>query len=129
MHHANLVRRFAEAGLTLSLASRPIVGGLGGRGAGSIVQIDIQRKTNGSRRHEWFRIFPGAEDNRIEVVGLDKRFGQVVVMIHEPEREFNEPLSSASPTGARSSPEREVCGSRTSGPPTRAKDKHEVQGP
>ena len=92
MHHANLVRRFAEAGLTLSLASRPIVGGLSGRGASSIVQIDIQRKSNGSRRHEWFRIFPGAEENRIEVVGLDKSIGQVVVMVHEPPREFFEPL-------------------------------------
>jgi hypothetical protein len=90
MHQQSLVRRFAEAGLTLVLSSRPIVGGLGGRDAGSIVQVDIQRKTNGSRRHEWFRIFPGAEENRIEVVGIDKKFGQVVVMIHEPEREFFE---------------------------------------
>jgi hypothetical protein len=93
--HANLVRRFAEAGLTLVLAKSPIVGGLGGRGASSIVQIDIQRKINGSRRHEWFRIFPGADDNRIEVVGLDKTFGQVVLMVHEGAREFEEPVPGA----------------------------------
>ncbi len=99
--HANLVRRFAEAGLTLVLAKSPIVGGLGGRGASSIVQIDIQRKTNGSRRHEWFRIFPGAGDNRIEVVGLDKIFGQVVLMVHEGVREFEEPLPGAAVERAR----------------------------
>ena len=56
--HENLVRRFAGAGLKLVLSDVPIVGGLGGRGANSIVQIDIQRKANGSRREEWFRIFP-----------------------------------------------------------------------
>lgn len=88
--HQNLTRRFAEAGLQLVLSDRPIVGGLGGRGATSIVQIDIQRKVNGSRRHEWFRIFPGAEDNRIEVVGIDKSICQVVLMVHEVAREFVE---------------------------------------
>lgn len=86
----NLVRRFAEAGLQLVLSDRPIVGGLGGRGAASIVQIDIQRAVNGSRRREWFRIFPGAEENRIEVVGIDKKIAQLVLMVHEPQREFFE---------------------------------------
>ena len=88
----HLVRRFADAGLTLALHNRPIAAGLGGRGARDIVQIDIARRTNGSRRYEWFRIYPGAEENRIEVVGTDKHFGQVVVMIHEPVREFFEPV-------------------------------------
>jgi hypothetical protein len=88
----HLVRQFADAGLTLVLHDRPIIGGLGGRGSRDIVQIDIARKTNGSRRQEWFRIFPGAEENRISVVGTDKRYGQVVLMIHEPVREFYEPL-------------------------------------
>lgn len=86
----HLVRRFADAGLPLVLHDRPLIGGLGGRGASDIVQIDIARKTNGSRRQEWFRIYPGADENRIEVVGTDKSFGQVVVMIHEPVREFFE---------------------------------------
>jgi len=88
--HEHLVRRFADAGLQLVLSDRPIVGGVGGRGGRDIVQIDIQRRVNGSRRHEWFRIFPGADDNRIEVVGADKKFGQVVLMVHEVAREFTE---------------------------------------
>lgn len=92
MQREHLVRRFADAGLPLVLRDRPLIGGLGGRGASDIVQIDIARKTNGSRRQEWFRIYPGADENRIEVVGADARFGQVVVMIHEPVREFFEPV-------------------------------------
>ena len=90
--HDSLVRRFADAGLTLVLSKSSIIGGLRG-GAGSIVQIDVQRSVNGSRRHEWFRIFPGADDNRIEVVGTDKRLGQVVLLVHEAEREFTEGVS------------------------------------
>jgi hypothetical protein len=88
MQHEHLVRRFADAGLQLVLSNRTIVGGLSGSGATSIVQIDIGRTVNGSRRHEWFRIFPGAEENRIEVVGTDKKIGQLVLMVHEPPREF-----------------------------------------
>jgi hypothetical protein len=91
--HEHLVRRFADAGLPLVLMDRPIVGNLmGARDA--IVQIDIQRKVNGSRRQEWFRIFPGADTNRIEVVGTDKKFGQVVVLVHEPPREFTESVGT-----------------------------------
>ena len=90
--HEHLVRRFADAGLQLVLSGRPIVGGLGGRGSSDIVQIDIARRVNGSRRHEWYRIFPGAADNRIEVVGTDKKIGQLVLMVHEVAREFREEI-------------------------------------
>lgn len=86
MQRTHLVRRFADAGLSLVLADRPLMG-LGGRGGSDIVQIDIQRD---SRRHEWFRIFPGADDNRIEVVGIDKGIGQLVLMVHEAPRDFTE---------------------------------------
>lgn len=88
----HLVRRFADAGLQLVLSDRPMIGGV--RGGRDIVQIDIQRRTDGSRRHEWFRIFAGAAENRIEVVGTDKRHGQVVLMVHEPVREFIEEIPS-----------------------------------
>lgn len=84
----HLVRRFAEAGLRLVLADRPIIGGLG-RGATDIVQIDIGRES-GNRRHEYFRLFPGADDNRIEVVGTDKTISQLVLMVHEVPRDFIE---------------------------------------
>lgn len=87
--HEYLVRRFADAGLPLVLSDRPIVGVGGGR---EIIQIDIQHRGEGGRRSEWFRVYPGAEDNRVEVVGLDKKIGQVVVMAQEPPREFTEPV-------------------------------------
>jgi hypothetical protein len=58
-------------------------------GGSDIVQIDIQRhRSAGSRRHEYFRIFPGADDNRIEVVGTDKTISQLVLMVHEAPRDF-----------------------------------------
>jgi hypothetical protein len=95
MQHEHLVRRFADAGVQLVLSDRPIVGGLSGRGATSIVQIDIGRRVNGSRRHEWFRIFPGDDENRIQVVGVDKKIGQLVLMVHEPPREFWEDVPHA----------------------------------
>lgn len=86
--HEHLVKKFEAAGLLLKLSDKPIVPVF--RGGNDIVQIDIGRKVNGSRRFEWFRIFPGATDNRIQVVGADKRIGQVVLMVHEAEREFEE---------------------------------------
>lgn len=88
--HKHLVSRFAAAGLRLDLTDRPFVAAVTGRGGQDIVQIDIQRKVKGNLRHEWFRIFPGNEDNRIEVVGTDKRIGQLVLMVHEPPRDFEE---------------------------------------
>jgi len=90
MHHEHLVRRFADAGLTVVVFDRPIVGGVI-RGNGDIVQIDIQR----DRRREWFRIYPGAADNRIEVVGIDKKISQLVLMVHEVAREFFEDVAYA----------------------------------
>jgi len=101
--HEHLVRRFADAGLPLVLSDRPIVGVGGGR---EIIQIDIQHKGDGGRRSEWFRIYRGAEDNRIEVVGLDKKIGQVVVMAQEPPRQFAEavPYNIISEIGGTKAP-------------------------
>ena len=86
MNRDTLVKRFAQAGLVLKLSDKPLSRVV--RGGFDIVQIDIQRKINGSRRQEWFTIYPGHEDNRIEVVGTDKRIGQLVLLVHEPAREF-----------------------------------------
>jgi hypothetical protein len=84
MSHENLIKRFAQAGLVLKLSAKPLI-----RSAGAdIVQIDIGRKINGSRRTEWFNIYPGHEDNRIEVMGTDKRIGQLVLLVQEEAREF-----------------------------------------
>jgi hypothetical protein len=85
--HDHIVRQFADAGLTLAVAQRPIVSALGGAARQAIVQIDIQR---GHARHEWFRLFPGADTNRVEVVGADRKIGQVVMLVHEPARAFTE---------------------------------------
>jgi hypothetical protein len=85
--HEHLVSRFASAGLTLVLSDKPIIGSLG-RGADDIVQIDIRRNVKGNFRKEHFRIFPGHEDNLIEVMATDKKIGQLVLMVKEGAREF-----------------------------------------
>ncbi len=92
MSHENLVKRFEQAGLVLKLSDKPLIGTLT-RGGRAIVQIDIDRKIKGSRRTEWFRIYPGHEDNRIEVLSTDKRIGQLVLLVHEPAREFEESVT------------------------------------
>lgn len=92
--HEYLVRRFADAGLTLVLSERPIIGSLR-VGGSDIVQFDIQR----AGRKEWFRAYPGAVSNRVEVVGLDKKIGQVVTMVHEPPRQFVEQVPFALTSG------------------------------
>jgi len=89
MSSENLTKRFAEAGLTLEVTKKPFVGTLA-RGGTDIVQIDIQRKFKGNARSEYFRIWPGNENNRIEVLSYDKKLGQVILMVHEPPREFEE---------------------------------------
>jgi hypothetical protein len=86
-HH--LIGRFQEAGLKLEIASAPIIGSVG-RGGSDIVQIDIQRKLKQNARSEYFRIWPGQETNRIEVVSIDKDHAQLVLMVHEPVRTFEE---------------------------------------
>jgi hypothetical protein len=86
----HLISRFASAGLKLVLTDVPFVGRVTGRSQPEIVQIDIQRKVKGNLRYEWFRIYPGHENNRIEVLGIDKGIGQLVLMVHEPVRTFEE---------------------------------------
>jgi hypothetical protein len=77
-----LVDRFALAGLALSVFETP----LRRTGNDGIVQLDIGRGRN--KREEHFRMFPGAKDNRVEVLGTDKSLEQLVLMIHEPRRRF-----------------------------------------
>jgi hypothetical protein len=89
MSHQDLIKRFASVGLTLVVQDRPLIRSLG-RGSSNIVQIDIERKVRGNRRFEVFRIYPGSEDNRLEVQGTDKRIGQLVLLVQEPSREFEE---------------------------------------
>jgi len=81
-----LVEKFAKAGLRLELAEEPI------RKVGNtdIFQLDIPRKLKGNRRTEWFRIWPGHDDNLVNVRATDLKRKQVVLTVREASREFEE---------------------------------------
>ena len=79
-----LVRRFKEARLDLALLDEPIARGRAAAGTRDIVQIDIEK----ARSLERFRIFPGASDNRVEVLGVDKSHQQLVLFVNEAARRF-----------------------------------------
>ncbi len=83
----SLVNRFALAKLALHVWDTPLrVAGNAG-----VVQLDIGRGR--SKADEHFRLFPGARDNRIEVLGTDAALEQLVLMIHEPRRRFELEIS------------------------------------
>jgi len=84
----SLVNRFKEAGLVLEILDEPI----GFRGNSLIFQMDIQRKIKGNARTEYFRIYPGHPDNKIEVVGIDKNINQLVLMAHEERRRVEQEI-------------------------------------
>lgn len=78
---------FKRAGLDIQILSDPI---RKGRGMDEIVQLDIERKTQGTRRTERFRIYMGNKNNLVQVRDVDKPNGQLVLMVREPAREFDE---------------------------------------
>jgi hypothetical protein len=81
-----LPRKFARARLDLEVLTAPL--GVGRRralGLESIVQIDITPAGRGPQR---FRLYPGARDNRIEVLGADAPHRQLVLFVDEPQRSF-----------------------------------------
>ncbi len=81
----SLVGKFKSAGLTLKLLNKPMSGGAG---VEKIVQMNIGRSLKGNNRSEWFEIYPGADDNRIEVLNFDFSKSQLTLLVHEPAREF-----------------------------------------
>lgn len=83
----NLIKEFEKAGLKLVIPKTPIRNGSGMK---DIVQMDIQRGLSGNIRSEYFRIYPGHEDNSIQVRDTDKKSAQVVLMVHEKARWFEE---------------------------------------
>jgi hypothetical protein len=87
MKTAPLVRKFKEAGLELKMAEAAFSSNT------DVFGMDIQRKTKGNRRMEFFRIWPGHEDNQLHVVGLSKKLRQLVLVVQEPEREFEDVIS------------------------------------
>ncbi len=84
----SLVRRFELARLDLDVLRAPI--GRPGRGVDEIVQLDIAT-SRGAAQH--FRIFPGARENRIEVLGADAPHRQLVLFVDEPRRAFEVTVS------------------------------------
>lgn len=79
----SLIERFAEAGLVLELAKVPME-----KSNPAIFQLDIPRNLKGNTRTEWFRIWPGHEDNLLVVQNIDKKLQQLVMMVKEEKRLF-----------------------------------------
>lgn len=88
---SNLTKRFAEAGLRLKLTDEPLRRLMGAAG---IIQMDIRRevKKGSPFRGEYFVIYPGAPENIIQVRAVDAKLGQVVLMVKEQERTFEEEI-------------------------------------
>ena len=84
MFPRHLITRFEKARLPLELLDRPL---FRGAGMADIVQIDVARPA-GRVRHERFRIFPGSESNRVEALTVDANLRQLVLLVHEPRRRF-----------------------------------------
>ena len=82
--HNNLVKQFNDVGLRLKLLSKP----MGFRTNVGIFQMDIKRKVAGTRRTEWFEIYPGDETNKIQIIDVDKKLNQILLLVQEKERFF-----------------------------------------
>ncbi len=86
-----LARRFDEANLRAEVIERQIQrvsSWTSGARAADVFQMTIL----GKGREEYFRIWPGARTNRVEAEGIDPERRQLVLMVHEPVRTFEERL-------------------------------------
>ena len=94
MNTDNLKKKFADVGLELVIAKEPLSGGVRVNRRGTpppaveIIQFDIKRKFKGNARSEYFILWPGHEDNLVQVMGVDKDLAQLVLLFKEPAREF-----------------------------------------
>ena len=83
MRRQDLVNQFKKIGLKLKITSEPI-----GRTSNSdVFQMDIGRKISKTRRTEWFEIWPG-KDTKIQILDIDHKLNQLLLLIQEPERVF-----------------------------------------
>jgi hypothetical protein len=96
-----LARRFANANLDAEVIEPQTqrVSWTSGARAADVFQMTIL----GKGREEYFRIWPGARTNRIEAEGIDPERRQLVLMVHEPVRTFEEQLSKRRVELSRSS--------------------------
>lgn len=85
MKRQALVKRFKKVGLVLKITDEPI----GRTTNDDIFQMDVGRKVAGTRRTEWFEIWPGHDDNIIQILDIDHKLNQVLLLVHEPERFFD----------------------------------------
>jgi hypothetical protein len=92
MNTENLIDRFADAGLSLSLAGAPF------NSNADIFQMDIRRRQPRDAHSEYFLLWPGHTDNLAVVQGLDEDERQLVMMVREPEREFWVPVRQGKKT-------------------------------
>lgn len=83
-------RHFSGAGLELVVSKTPIVRATRASGSSPqhVVQLDVEQVRSGSRARERYRVYRGAEGNRVEVLGTDRALHQLVLFVHEPQREF-----------------------------------------
>lgn len=79
----SLPDRFRRASLDLELLRTPL-SARSARGVSDLVQLDITSAARAQR----FRLYPGAPENRIEVLGPDPARQQLVLFIDEPRRTF-----------------------------------------
>lgn len=88
MKQDNLIQHFQKAGLALRIAGEPI------RSVGdqNVFQMDITRGFKGNKRMECFRIYKGHADNLVQVLNADAEMKQLVLMVKEPKREFEQRL-------------------------------------
>ena len=81
---SNLEKSFESAELVLEeLDHNPVL-----RNNDHTFFMDVQRKFKGPMRGEYFRIFKGHPDNLVQVLNVDKKIKQLVLLVKEPPREF-----------------------------------------
>lgn len=80
----DLFRDFQRAGLRLELPRQPIV-----RTNPEIFQMDIFR----SRQGEAFRLWKGDDRNAVRVADVDRRIGQLTLLVREEMRTFTQSVS------------------------------------
>ncbi len=78
----SLKKRFEAAGLRCELVKEPLQ-----PHQPDIFQMDIAVKRG---RQETFRVWPGAQSNRVEALGIDKKLEQLVLFVQEPKRPFRQ---------------------------------------
>ena len=82
----DLVIWFEKAGLSCRV-DKDAVSRAFSIGNFDIFQMSIDTRGK-KRKREFFRIFPGAIDNDVRVIDADPIHKQVILFVHEPEREF-----------------------------------------